>query len=327
MVIVLPTDENKKLPNLKILIASVLILVVVAVFIFYQYQQFKIKKELQDKENKYQTAISLVKEKKLDDALNIINQIPDYKDVPQLKAFININKDIENEIDFNIEEYNKYISDLDNILENNNGDLKQFISIYRNQLYTEKTNKSIMDLTIKYYNKGLELFEQGEYKEACFSFDLAYTYKQYKDSKDRSKICRAFEYYQKWLKQGKPKNQSNDNLGSFAAADLIDINPLVFLDWSSEIELAKNDLKYFINYFEEDRKENEEKRAVAQSINLKSGNPPIGATEEECLSYFWWKNPKDINITTTAYGTRKQYCYNGYRYLYFENGVLTAIQE
>ena len=40
-----------------------------------------------------------------------------------------------------------------------------------------------------------------------------------------------------------------------------------------------------------------------------------------------WGEPEDINKTTTAYGTREQWVYPGYRYIYFENGIVTSIQE
>jgi hypothetical protein len=52
----------------------------------------------------------------------------------------------------------------------------------------------------------------------------------------------------------------------------------------------------------------------------------IGMTQAEVLASSWGK-PDDINRTITAYGTREQWVY-GYRsYLYFDDGILTAIQN
>jgi hypothetical protein len=49
-------------------------------------------------------------------------------------------------------------------------------------------------------------------------------------------------------------------------------------------------------------------------------------TQAEVLASSWGK-PDDINRTITAYGTREQWVY-GYRsYLYFDDGILTAIQN
>jgi hypothetical protein len=40
-----------------------------------------------------------------------------------------------------------------------------------------------------------------------------------------------------------------------------------------------------------------------------------------------WGKPKRINTTTTKYGVHEQYVYFGDRYVYLDNGVVTAIQE
>ena len=54
--------------------------------------------------------------------------------------------------------------------------------------------------------------------------------------------------------------------------------------------------------------------------------PSIGMTKTEAENSTWGK-PKKINKTTTAYGTHEQWVYDGYKYLYFDNGKLTSIQE
>ena len=54
--------------------------------------------------------------------------------------------------------------------------------------------------------------------------------------------------------------------------------------------------------------------------------PRIGMTKAEVRKSLWGE-PEDINKTTTAYGTREQWVYSGYRYIYFENGIVTSIQE
>ena len=54
--------------------------------------------------------------------------------------------------------------------------------------------------------------------------------------------------------------------------------------------------------------------------------PSIGMTAEEVRNSTWGK-PEDINRTTTAYGVHEQWVYSNYRYIYFDNGIVTAIQE
>jgi hypothetical protein len=52
----------------------------------------------------------------------------------------------------------------------------------------------------------------------------------------------------------------------------------------------------------------------------------IGMTAVEVLASSWGR-PSDINRTTTRYGTREQWVYGSRNYLYFEDGILTAIQN
>ena len=49
-------------------------------------------------------------------------------------------------------------------------------------------------------------------------------------------------------------------------------------------------------------------------------------TKDEVLNSTWGQ-PEDINKTTTKYGTREQWSYSGYRYIYFEDGIVTSIQD
>lgn len=54
--------------------------------------------------------------------------------------------------------------------------------------------------------------------------------------------------------------------------------------------------------------------------------PQIGMTAEE-VKQSRWGEPSNINKTTYSWGTKEQWCYPGYKYIYFENGIVTAIQE
>lgn len=55
-------------------------------------------------------------------------------------------------------------------------------------------------------------------------------------------------------------------------------------------------------------------------------NPEIGMTAEKVEKSRWGK-PEKINKTTTEYGVHEQWVYLGDRYLYLEDGIVTAIQE
>lgn len=53
----------------------------------------------------------------------------------------------------------------------------------------------------------------------------------------------------------------------------------------------------------------------------------IGMSRSDVMRSFFWGPPDHINKTTTSRGTDEQWVYKKGQYLYFENGILTAIQE
>jgi hypothetical protein len=56
-----------------------------------------------------------------------------------------------------------------------------------------------------------------------------------------------------------------------------------------------------------------------------AGKPVIGMSKTEALKV--WCEPSNVNTTETAGGTREQWVFKDRGYLYFENGVLVAIQR
>ena len=64
-------------------------------------------------------------------------------------------------------------------------------------------------------------------------------------------------------------------------------------------------------------------RTAPAPVNLRIGMASIDAK----MTDYPWGKPIDVNTTTTARGTREQWVYSGHRYLYFENGILTAISD
>ncbi len=68
--------------------------------------------------------------------------------------------------------------------------------------------------------------------------------------------------------------------------------------------------------------------ATAQAAAKRKQGVAIGMSKEDVLASSWGR-PDKINSTHTAFGTREQWVYRerGSGYLYFENGVLTTIQN
>lgn len=73
---------------------------------------------------------------------------------------------------------------------------------------------------------------------------------------------------------------------------------------------------------EEEKKQNEEKRKQEYLAN----EPKIGMTADEVKASNWG-NPEKINKTTYEWGVTEQWCYPDYKYIYFEDGIVTAIQD
>jgi hypothetical protein len=82
---------------------------------------------------------------------------------------------------------------------------------------------------------------------------------------------------------------------------------------------------------ENEKKRNQRREAIIDRYGLANGETilnhkvKIGWTKSMCIAS--WGKPYDINRTTTTYGTNEQYVYSLKKYLYFENGILTAIQD
>lgn len=71
--------------------------------------------------------------------------------------------------------------------------------------------------------------------------------------------------------------------------------------------------------------EREQQRKQEELANAKK-EPAVGMTEEEVLNSTWGE-PKQKNKTTYEWGTSEQWVYSNNRYIYFDNGIVTAISE
>lgn len=66
------------------------------------------------------------------------------------------------------------------------------------------------------------------------------------------------------------------------------------------------------------------RKITASTESLRS--PALGMTEIE-VRLSTWGNPKKVNKNTYSWGTSEQFVYEGYRYIYLDNGIVTSIQE
>ncbi|WP_433947024.1 hypothetical protein [Paenibacillus sp. SN-8-1] len=75
----------------------------------------------------------------------------------------------------------------------------------------------------------------------------------------------------------------------------------------------------------EQQKVAEVKKLEARTQKLSDSEPQIGMTQQEVESSKWGK-PKKINTTITKYGKSEQWVYDNYRYVYFDDGIVSSIQ-
>ncbi|WP_409405278.1 MULTISPECIES: hypothetical protein [Priestia] len=91
--------------------------------------------------------------------------------------------------------------------------------------------------------------------------------------------------------------------------------------YAEDIEIAKAQIKRKSDDVTDDWDAREKQEKIQNT------NPQIGMTKEEVINATRWGKPNEVNRTTTQYGIEEQWIYSGYRYLYFEDGKLTVIQD
>ena len=68
------------------------------------------------------------------------------------------------------------------------------------------------------------------------------------------------------------------------------------------------------------------KPLVAESPKPTKRGVYVGMDKDQVLASNWGR-PRKINRTENAYSVHEQWVYGGHNYLYFENGILTTIQN
>lgn len=235
---------------------------------------------------KYNKAISHIKEKDWDLALENLKEIPDYKNTKALIAFAKANK---------------YLAE--------NGE-------------SAETYKKAIEIVYDFPGS----YEAGELDEDMKNFRIELT--RMIDLEEVKNLILNGEY-----KEASVRTVLKNNEG--------DLTYMALYNYASALEHeAKGDLdmmKYYLALISDDydgplSKEIKSKIVLRYDeisekkkfINMK--DPAIGMTAKE-VENSTWGSPQDINKTTTASGVSEQWVYSGYRYIYLENGIVTAIQE
>lgn len=236
--------------------------------------------------------------------------------------------------------------ELINTLNSTKYDKETLSNMYGIQDTKEKTNEIIYQTAKLYsdtdYKKGIELYEKiVGYKDSkdliesigrSHLLDGEWTGRGINDFSSNTWIINGDKCYNVFSN----KNGYKYNYNTYNC--VIDNNTLYIFKTdtsSNDLNNAKYKMKYeegklLYEYIPNSNTFITTFAKTSDNTKLKSiekmQNPSIGMTKAEVEASTWGK-PEDINKTTTKYGTREQWCYDGYKYIYFENGVVTSIQD
>ncbi len=269
----------------------------------------EILNDINKKENEvYQRLLKLVQEQKFDESLALLNQIRSFKNTPIINSYIQAkqyyircNGDV-----YEIYEKNHILEFLNKIPDNYDGELSEIVNEFKTEIIDKMPdiNKTIDEI--------IKLIDEEKYSDAESLL-----------SSNKTKID-DFNEINNYINALKHKNDSTSGAVIFY---LSNINPDYEGILSSEIKEFV--LKYITNSEWEKRYLESEKRKAQEKDTERSETkqtPRIGMTAEE-VKKSTWGEPKKINKTTTMFGVSEQWVYSLDKYIYFDDGIVTAIQE
>ncbi|AYV67628.1 hypothetical protein C2I06_12540 [Niallia circulans] len=258
------------------------------------------------KEAKFEKAIEFLKENNWEEANEILSKLPsDYKETLLLKHYANgqlfysKSKDKEQNFAKNIDELNMDLST------NYNGEFREDI----NNLIEEMTEKQeVYDKKISEKNlkEAIELVHKEDFESSLEKINQLTHIKNTSSAKN---------YIQARIEFDK---------------DSPDINK--YLLYLSKISSNYDGIleKEIHSYIENHTIGWKEIKEYAENVKFLEENiierPSLQMTSDEVRNSTWGE-PMDINKTTTSSGIHEQWVYYGNRYIYLDNGIVTAIQE
>lgn len=310
--------KNKK--KIIIIVSTILVVVIVGLSLV-KLSEFKKKEEIK---NTYNEATKDIENKDFEKALDLLNEIIEYKD----------SKDLIIEA--------KYLYAI-NLYENKNFDKSE-------QLFVELGNyKNSSDLITEVkYLKAMDLSSNNQtHLEAIQIFNGIISYK---DSEEMVKTLKNKHLYDgtwkavneygsdwTWIINGEYcyliALYDSAIKYNCAYGDTIKLYSGDYFAY--EFTISGENLKYIwdrqigMPNYTPHRGSYWTMSKVSNSVTLpkQKTDPTIGMTKEE-VQNSTWGSPERINKTTTIYGTKEQWVYSLTRYVYFnEDGIVYSIQQ
>lgn len=188
------------------------------------------------------------------------------------------------------------------------------------------------------FNKGTDSFNKKDYLGAVSSFKgvIPEDVKRFSSAKD--KIAESSKLYiESEFAQAKDYANKTDYQNAISDMDLIlafdpnnDNAKTLKTQYQADSD-AKDAAVKAKALADEKAKELADAQAQAQADEqakalARTQGVKIGMTQQQVLDSSWGR-PESVNKTTDAYGTSEQWVYGGNNYLYFDNGILTSIQN
>lgn len=269
------------------------------------------------------------------------------KNDSDFKKFTSIIEEHTEETEFSSEAYKKLYQAIDERIENikNGNDDEKLINMIKEIKSKNSSNQAIANKYLKAngysnINKANKYIQEQKYVEAYELLGVVIT-----DNKDINKDItdlatnKQNEIKEQMLQQVITQGQEKINKQEYSSAKTLlgkykDFGNQTIVDMYNK---ATNE----VNRIEAEKKAQEEaerkarakkeaeeraRREAEEKARKKREGVTIGMTKQDVLDSSWGK-PKYINTTTTRYGVREQWVYGGGNYLYFENGILTSIQN
>lgn len=269
------------------------------------------------------------------------------KNDSDFKKFTSIIEEHTEETEFSSEAYKKLYQAIDERIENikNGNDDEKLVSMIETIKDKNLSNQTICNKYLKAngysnINKANKYIQEQKYIEAYNLYDTVI-----KDNKDINKEItdlatnKQNEIKEQMLQQVIAQGQEKINNKDYSSAQTL-LEKYKDLGNQTIIDMYNNATNE-VNRIEAEKKAQEEaerkarakkeaeeraRREAEEKARKKREGVTIGMTKQDVLDSSWGK-PKYINTTTTRYGVREQWVYGGGNYLYFENGILTSIQN
>lgn len=257
-------------------------------------------------ESKYYYALELLKAKNYQDAYKIFKELENYRD----------SKEVIREVLYSLGKQN---------LDNKN--FQSAIEMFK-KVNNYKDSDKLLQKSI--YLEGTNLFTNGDFNGAKRNFSEI---KEYSDSKN---YLNKISYLEKY--QGTWESESGFSQKIFRGWEVSSVYFPHSSDtkvYTFEYHLDGKKLKSYGDTFSLDQSNNllyddEIYKKVSDStippLVIQKEEPRIGMMADEVRNSSWGY-PQKINKTTTKYGVSEQWVYSGYKYIYLDDGIVTAIQE